>query len=361
MATYAPYTNPTNANVLASAAAAAQEKIQRELFVGNTPPGTTELLLLHFLNAAMRRVQLCGPTESPILNCRLNQKFAFVECATAEVANQAMRMNGIPFLGALLKISRPSKYQGPLNVNMGTWQELTGQTAPPPAVLDADMEKMSRELFIGNTTPEMTEAVLREFLGNAINQVGLSVAPGNPILACRVSGKFAFVELRSAQEATNALNLNNIPFMGVALRVGRPSKWTGPPDHHGNWEDILAKYMAGQIVPPGAAAQPAAPATPASRVVVLEHMLTADDLANPDEYQDILEDTREECQQFGTLQQVIIPRAGEPGATKVFLEYATENDAAAAIAALEGRTFDGRQVAAGYYDADAFAAKNYGA
>ena len=357
---------PPHVNVLQHAAAAAHEKIQRELFVGNTPPGTTELLLLHFLNSAMRRVNLCGPTESPILNCRLNQKFAFIELASAELANQAMHMNGIPFLGAFLKISRPSKYQGPsASSSTTTWQALTGQSAPSAVVLDSDMEKMSRELFIGNTTPEMTEAVLREFLGNALNQVGLTVAPGNPIQACRVSGKFAFVELRSAQEATNALNLNNIPFMGVALRVGRPSKWTGPPDQHGNWEDILAKYMAGQIVTPATAAAAAtttsANATPSSRVVVLEHMLSADDLVNPEEYQDILEDTREECQQFGTLEKVVIPRAGEPGATKVFLEYATVADAAAAIQALQGRTFDGRQVSARYYDPEQFANGNYGA
>ena len=357
------YTNPTNVNVLQHAAAAAHEKIQRELFVGNTPPGTSELLLLHFLNSAMRRVNLCGPTESPILNCRLNQKFAFIELQSSALANQAMHMNGIPFLGAFLKISRPSKYQGSATSSTTTWQSLTGQSEPAPAVLDADLEKMSRELFIGNTTPEMTESVLREFLGNALNQVGLTVSPGNPIQACRVSGKFAFVELRSAQEATNALNLNNIPFMGVALRVGRPSKWTGPPDQHGNWEDILAKYMAGQIVVAPGASAPAAPAAaaPASRVVVLEHMLTDQDLANPDEYQDILEDTREECKQFGSLQQVVIPRAGEPGATKVFLEYASESDAAAAIQALQGRTFDGRQVEARYYDPAHFAAQNYGA
>lgn len=359
MSAYSAY-HPPNASVLLSAQAAANDKISRELFVGNTPPGTTELLLLHFLNAAMRRISLCGPTESPILNCRLNQKFAFVELASAELANKAMHMNGIPFLGAVLKISRPSKYNGPPEPEpLRTWQELTGLTLPSGTVLDADMEKMSRELFIGNTTPEMTEAVLRDFLGNALQQVGLSVGPGNPIQACRVSGKFAFVELRTAQEASNALNLNNIPFMGVALRVGRPSKWTGPPDHHGNWEDILAKFMAGEIGPGAAAGAAAAEAT--SRVVVLEHMLTHDDLANPDEYNDILEDTREECSQFGTLQQVVIPRAGESGATKVFLEYATEADAAAAIQALEGRTFDGRQVSARYYDPAQFAAKNYGA
>lgn len=235
-------------------------KINRELFVGNVPPGTSEALLMQFLNGAMRRVNLCPPTATPILNCRTNAKFAFIELATLDDANKALNLNGIPFLGASLRVSRPSKYAGPY-VPSQTWQQLTGQPLPPGMVPVPENtpealliggsgsggmstnpeEKLQRELFVGNTTPEMTEAMLRDFLGRAMEQVGLTLYPGNPILACRVSGKFAFVELRSKEEAANALNLNNIPYLGAQLRVGRPSKYTGPETPHGNWEDILAK------------------------------------------------------------------------------------------------------------------------
>jgi len=233
----------TTGGVLPTSLNAAQEKLNRELFVGNTPPGTSEMLLMQFMNGAMRRVGLVGPQETPILNCRVNQKFAFIELVNNEAANKALNLNGIPFLGAILKVSRPSKYAGP-HVSSKTWQELTGQALPANAVLDASAdEKMNRELFVGNTTPEMTETLLQEFLGNSMIQVGLNVLPGNPVSACRVSGKFAFIELRTPQEAANALNLNNIPFMGAQLRVGRPSKWQGPTTPHGNWEDILAKFV----------------------------------------------------------------------------------------------------------------------
>lgn len=218
-----------------------QDKINRELFVGNTPPGTSEALLMQFLNGAMRRVNLCAPDASPIVACRLNQKFAFVECASVQDANNVLNLTGIPFLGASLKVSRPSKYAGPF-VAHSTWQQLTGQPLIPGMTGDASAdEKLNRELFIGNTTPEMTDVMIRDFLGRAMEQVGLTTMPGNPINAVRVSGKFAFVELRTAQEAANALNLNNIPYLGASLRVGRPSKYAGPETPHGNWEDILAK------------------------------------------------------------------------------------------------------------------------
>ena len=345
----------------------AQEKINRELFVGNTPPGTSEMLLLHFLNAAMRRVNICEPHGTPILNCRVNSKFAFIELTSADMANKALDLNGIPFLGAVLKVSRPSKYIGP-TIPSRSWQEITGQQLPSGLVLDAEQEKLNRELFVGNTTPEMTESMLAEFLGNAIEQVGLNVMAGNPVVSCRVSGKFAFIELRTPQEAANALNLNNIPFMGAQLRVGRPSKWSGPPDQHGNWEDILAKYMSGELQLGNAAPGQAAPPPPGasagapmlvSRVVELQNMLTSDDLINEEEYNDILEDTSEECGQFGQLISVHIPKAGEPGATKIYLEYSSNEDAAKAIAGLAGRTFDGRRVMAECYDEAKFMKKEF--
>jgi RNA recognition motif-containing protein len=348
-------------NSILAAQQAAQDKINRELFVGNTPPGTSEMLLLQFFNAAMRRVKLCAPTASPIVQCRVNAKFAFVECASVLDANNCLNISGIPFLGSSLKVSRPSKYTGPF-VQSKSWQELTGQ-ALPSGIVDPSEEKINRELFIGNTTPEMAGEMLTDFLGKAMEQVGLTIMPGNPINTCRVNGKFAFVELRTVKEAELALNLNNIPYMGAMLRVGRPSKYNGPVTNHGNWEDILAKYMSGELILPNqagagggnAASQPAKSAT---KVVELKNMLTVGDLQSDQDYEEIMEDTKDECSQFGALKSVIIPRSGV-GATKIFLEYLNKDDAAKAIAGLAGRTFDGRQVEAEYFSEDKFAEKDY--
>lgn len=57
-----------------------------------------------------------------------------------------------------------------------------------------------------------------------IKQVNLTTGPGNPVVTCRVNNKYAFVELRSSEECTKALNLNGIPFMGqVREGEGLPS------------------------------------------------------------------------------------------------------------------------------------------
>lgn len=357
---------PSALSSILAAQQSAQDKINRELFVGNTPEGTSEMLLLQFLNGAMRRINLCKPNESPIRNCRVNQKFAFVECESIEAANNVLNLNGIPFLGVCLKVSRPSKYTGP-TVPSKTWQELTGQ-AVPSGIADPAEEKLHRELFIGNTTPEMTAEMIKDFLGKALQQVGLTTAPGNPINACRVSGKYAFIELRTQQEAANALNLNNIPYLGATLRVGRPTKYTGPITPHGNWEDILAKFMAGELTLPSQnndasttqnnAASSTVTSTPTSNIVQLTNMLSEEDLQSDQDYEEIMEDTKDECSQFGALKSVIIPRDGV-GKTKIFLEYVSKEDAGKAIQGLAGRTFDGKAVQATYFSEEKFANKDY--
>lgn len=166
---------------------------------------------------------------NPIVHTRLNPKFAFVELRSVEEATNMLNITGIPFLGNYLRIGRPTKYVGPVTAHK-TWQELKGETPLPSDVLSASdsSTKLARELFIGNTPQGVDEKVFVEFLGAAMQQVHLTTAPGNPIVAARMSDKYAFVELRSVEEANNMLSLNGIPFMGQLLKVGRPAKYNGP-------------------------------------------------------------------------------------------------------------------------------------
>eukprot|EP00429_Kryptoperidinium_foliaceum_P027307 CAMPEP_0176152006 /NCGR_PEP_ID=MMETSP0120_2-20121206/77633_1 /TAXON_ID=160619 /ORGANISM="Kryptoperidinium foliaceum, Strain CCMP 1326" /LENGTH=595 /DNA_ID=CAMNT_0017488999 /DNA_START=388 /DNA_END=2175 /DNA_ORIENTATION=- len=241
----------------------------RELFVGNIPSNIDERFLLHFLNGAMRHANLCHRNDTPCLSCQINSgNFAFVEMTDAEMANKCLNLNGILFLNARIKVGRPKKYAGPFVVTK-TWQELMGEGLTIDAVLDSEKEKVNRELFVGNTTPEMTDQMLRDFLGAAMESVGLNIMEGNPITLCELFGKYAFIELRTPRETTNALNLNNIPFMGSNLQITRPSKWQGKFEPHSNWEHILARFnmkpeefQLGQILNPAVIA-----ATPTDKLV----------------------------------------------------------------------------------------------
>ncbi len=214
----------------------------RELFVGNIPSDIDDKFLLHFLNGAMRQAKLCARHETPCLSAQINSgNFAFVEMMNPEFANRCLNINGVLFLNARIKVGRPKKYEGAFVVQK-TWQELTGQELTIDAVLDGESEKVNRELFVGNTTPEMTDQMLKDFLGSAMNQVGLTIMDGNPITLCEMFGKYAFIELRTPRETTNALNLNNIEFMNSKLQITRPAKYQGTFEEHMNWEQVLARY-----------------------------------------------------------------------------------------------------------------------
>ena len=106
---------------------------------------------------------------------------------------------------------------------------------------------VSSELFVGSTTPDMTEIALKEFIGGALHKMGLTNAPENPVVQVRVNNKFAFIEFRTPEETANALNLNGIPFMGVPLKLNRPSKFDGPSIPYFKWEELLARYNSGEL------------------------------------------------------------------------------------------------------------------
>lgn len=98
---------------------------------------------------------------------------------------------------------------------------------------------------------------------------------------------------------------------------------------------------------------------PTTRILVLLNMVTDDDLATDDEYQGLLEEVQEECAKFGKLLGMKIPRS--PSATvqpsairKIFLEYATAQDAANAERELAGRQFGPNVVEASYYSEDEY-------
>jgi len=336
-------------------------KTARELFVGNTPPGTQEMVLMEFLNAALQQVNMTTAPGNAIIQCRVSNKFAFIECRSIEETSNCLNLNGIPFMGNMLKIGRPTKYQGPHMTGQQTWQQLTGQGALNGPMADPNT-KVYRELFIGNTVEGMNEVDLQEFLGAAMLKVGLTTQDGNPIVTTRLSGKFAFVELRTIEETNNMLNLNGIPYMGQNLRIGRPVKYNGPVVPHLDWNELLAKFVNGELQGKGGAGTPGGPAAggaPSTRVIRLENMVTAEELQNDEEYNDIVEDTKEECAKFGQVVSIAVPRNGEPGTGFLFVEFADTTCTEKASAALHGRTFDGRRVVVTFFDEEKFKARDF--
>lgn len=90
-----------------------------------------------------------------------------------------------------------------------------------------------------------------------------------------------------------------------------------------------------------------------SPVLRLLNLIDDRHLHNEDEYEDILEDMKEECQKYGSVVSLLIPKEN-PGKGQVFVEYANSSDSKEAQKLLTGRTFDGKFVVATFYPLSAY-------
>ncbi|XP_034036229.1 serine/threonine-protein kinase Kist [Thalassophryne amazonica] len=90
-----------------------------------------------------------------------------------------------------------------------------------------------------------------------------------------------------------------------------------------------------------------------SPVLRLLNLIDDSHLHNEEEYEDVLEDMKEECQKYGSVVSLLIPKEN-PGKGQVFVEYANSSDSKEAQRLLTGRTFDGKFVVATFYPLSAY-------
>ena len=149
----------------------------------------------------------------------------------------------------------------------------------------------------GNISEDSNGEDLKEFLGSIMKEVGLSNSKlgGNPIVNIRVSPKFAFIELRSVEETSNALNMDGIPYANLELRIKRPEKFPGNPTPSVTWREFLE--LRNQAL--------------GEKKSILG--ISIDQLARPGElkfkagYEALVEDIRLQCCKFGKVLKVMMP------------------------------------------------------
>ncbi|MCL7033397.1 hypothetical protein MKW94_021585, partial [Papaver nudicaule] len=197
----------------------------------------------------------------------------------------------------------------------------------------------ARRVYVGGLSPTANEQSVATFFSQVMSAIGGNTAgPGDSVVNVYINHdkKFAFVEMRSVEEASNAMALDGIIFERQLFQTG------GVGLGGGNGGGVPTK------------------------VVCLTEVVSADELKDDEEYEDILEDMRLEGGKFGTLVNIVIPRPqpnGEPspGLGKVFLEYNDVEGSSKARSGLNGRRFGGNQVVAVFYPENQFAEGIYDA
>ncbi|KAL6767440.1 hypothetical protein ACKKBF_B35235 [Auxenochlorella protothecoides x Auxenochlorella symbiontica] len=343
-------------SVFGGAASQQATRHARRIYVGGLPPSATEDGVASFFSNALAAVggTVAGP-GSCVVNVYINfeKKFAFVELRTVEETSNAMALDGIMYEGVTVRIRRPADYQAAAALSLGPSQPnpnlnlmaigldkkaqeaaaaAVAAAAAPPSALPAQPlppeNRGSDRIFVGGLPYYLTEEHIRELLSS------FGVIRQLDIVRDRETQQFkgycfvVFEEQPMAEMAMAGLH---------GMKMGDRALTVKPANDNSRNNDGGGGAVT-MVAPP--------------RVVRLLEAVTPDELANDEEYADIMEDMREECGKYGTVLQVHIPRPGPPdapavpGLGKVLIEFAEPSAAIAARNAMHGRRFSGRTVVA---------------
>ncbi|CCD62278.1 Splicing factor U2AF 65 kDa subunit [Caenorhabditis elegans] len=308
----------------------------RRLYVGNIPFGCNEEAMLDFFNQQMHLCGLAQAPGNPILLCQINldKNFAFIEFRSIDETTAGMAFDGINFMGQQLKVRRPRDYQPSQNTF-----DMNSRMPVSTIVVDS-----ANKIFIGGLPNYLTEDQVKELLCSfgPLKAFSLNVdSQGN-------SKGYAFAEYLDPTLTDQAIaGLNGMQLGDKQLVVQLAC--ANQQRHNTNLPNS-ASAIAGIDLSQGAGR--------ATEILCLMNMVTEDELKADDEYEEILEDVRDECSKYGIVRSLEIPRPYEdhpvPGVGKVFVEFASTSDCQRAQAALTGRKFANRTVVTSYYDVDKY-------
>ncbi|KAK3586071.1 hypothetical protein CHS0354_033192 [Potamilus streckersoni] len=332
-----PMPNTTLTHTTVPFAGSTISRQARRLYVGNIPFGVTEEAMMEFFNQQMRMTGLAQAEGSPVIAVQINldKNFAFLEFRSVDETTQAMAFDGINFQGQSLKIRRPRDYQA-----------LPGMSENPsinvPGVVSTVVQDSPNKIFIGGVPNYLNEDQIKELLVSfgplrAFNLVKDS--------ATGLSKGYAFCEYVDVTITDQACaGLNGMQLGDKKLIVQRASVGS------------KSGQLSVQLQIPGLNLNQGT--DPPTEVLSLMNMVSPDELEDEEEYEDILEDVKEECSKYGIVRSLEIPRpipgVEVPGVGKIFVEFNSVIDCQKAQQALAGRKFSNRVVVTQYYDPDRY-------
>ncbi|EIW58653.1 uncharacterized protein TRAVEDRAFT_37512 [Trametes versicolor FP-101664 SS1] len=329
----------------------------RRLYIGSITPDINEQNLTDFFNSKMKEMNLgTGAPGNPVLavQCNYEKNYAFVEFRSAEDATAAMAFDGIIFLNGPLKIRRPKDYGGPdMLANMHV-----------PGVVSTNVPDSANKIFVGGLPTYLNEEQVMELLSSfgELKAFNLVRENGNG-----PSKGFAFFEYVDPSVTDVAIpSLSGMELGDKYLVVQRASVGAKPGQSPipGMGMFDMAPEIPKPIMPVGERDLEAMQ----DRILLMLNMVVPEELSDDQEYGDLYEDVKEECEKYGTVEDLRIPRPvkkdkakwGEgresaiaaqradeaAGVGRVYVKFHDPRAAANALKALAGRSFAGRSIIA---------------
>ncbi|XP_066065110.1 splicing factor U2AF 65 kDa subunit, partial [Chamaea fasciata] len=322
----------------------------RRLYVGNIPFGITEEAMMDFFNAQMRLGGLTQAPGNPVLAVQINQdkNFAFLEFRSVDETTQAMAFDGIIFQGQSLKIRRPHDYQ-----------PLPGMSENPsvyvPGVVSTVVPDSAHKLFIGGLPNYLNDDQVKELLTSFGPLKAFNLVKDS---ATGLSKGYAFCEYVDINVTDQAIaGLNGMQLGDKKLLVQRASVGA----KNATLSTINQTPVTLQV--PGLMSSQVQMGGHPTEVLCLLNMVLPEELLDDEEYEEIVEDVRDECGKYGTVKSIEIPRPVDgvevPGCGKIFVEFTSVFDCQKAMQGLTGRKFANRVVVTKFCDPDSYHRRDF--
>lgn len=314
----------------------------------------------------------------PVIAVQMNpdKNFSFLEFSCPEDANAGMGLDGVVMKGQTLKVRRPKDFRIIPEIDA-----TNGGPALLPNIISSNVEEGPNKIFIGGLPSYLTEEQVKELVSAFGTLRSFNLVKDS---ATGISKGFAFFEYAEPEVTDRAcMGLNGMKLGEKSVLVQRANVGAKHQLPKGTGESVLYNPTALNFLnlhmPIAAAAKLLSidindPGHPTC-VVQLVNVVSPDDLANDGDFEEILDDIREECKKYGNIVSMYIPRAPKRGKDhegnplpikepmwavgRVFIEYKKPEEAFKAQQDLGGRRFAGHTVVSGFFPEDRYIRKDF--
>lgn len=323
----------------------------KRLFVHNLPASITEESIINFFNLQLNGLNVVQGID-PCISAQMSNDrlFALLEFKSPTDATVALAFDGITMedeesmdTGEAngthkgISVRRPKDYIVPSFAEENDYAE-----GPVSSIVPDTPNKIS----VTNLLPNLSDEQVTELL-TSFGQLRAFVLVKDQ--STEESRGIAFCEYADPASTDIAVNgLNGMELGDKFLKVQRAS--IGVTQASGlemgvNAMSMLAGTTSNDL--------------DEGRVLQLLNMVTPEELIDNQDYEEICEDIKEECDKYGRVEEMKIPRPSggsrqSNGVGKIFIKYDTQDSARKALQALAGRKFQDRTVVTTYFSEESF-------
>lgn len=325
----------------------------KRLFVHNLTSDVTEDALAQFFNLHLNGLNIVEAAD-PCISAGLSgmHDFAMLEFKSPTDATLALALDGISMdenepndvgngvsngRNYGLAIRRPKDYIAPTAIDDPNYQEGVVSTVVP---------ETQSKICVSNIPMYLTDEQVTELLQSFGELKSFVLVKDR---GTEESRGIAFCEYLDPAATDIAIEgLNGMELGDKLLRVRRAS--------------IGMKQAAGLEMGVNAMSMLAGTTSQdmeGGRVLQLLNMVTPEELLDNDEYEEICQDITEECEKFGEVLEMKVPRPSSgsrqaAGIGKIFVKFADNESAGVALRTLAGRKFADRTVVTTYFSEENF-------